>query len=102
MKKSTIPNAVFGLFAGKKPIKKGSTLGLYTGRCIKNKALDKYYTQTGLAPYAVCKSDKDSARCINASYSTDAAPHYANDIKNRRKTNMDIRDVGKKEKKYKL
>lgn len=36
VKKSKIPNAGFGLFAAKKPFKQGETIGLYTGRRVKN------------------------------------------------------------------
>ena len=56
--------------------------------------------KTGLAPYAICESGKDDARCINTSYSTDAAPRYATNKKTLRYTNMDIQDVGKKKKKH--
>ena len=89
-----------GLFAGKIKIKKGTSLGFYTGRRIKNKKLDKYYPETGLAPYAICESGRDDARCINGSYSTNGDPCYANNKKTLRYTNMNIRDVGKKKKKY--
>ena len=84
-----IPNAGFGLFTGKKRIR-GTSLGLYTGRRIRNKKLDKYYPETGLASYAICKSGRDDALCINVSYS--------NHKKSLRHTNMNIQDVGKKEK----
>ena len=83
----------------KKRIKRGTSLGLYTGRRIRNKKLDKYYPETGLAPYTICESRRDDAQCINVSYSTDGAPHYANDKKSLRHTNMNIQD-GKKKKKY--
>ena len=97
IKKSLIPNAGFGLFAGKKKIEKRSSLGLYTGRRIKNRKLDKYYPKTNLALYAICKSGKKNARCINANYSTDSAPRYANDIMSiKKKSNMDIKNVGKR------
>ena len=42
----------------KKKIKKGTSLGLYTRRKIRNQQLDKYYAETNLAPYAICKSGK--------------------------------------------
>ena len=96
VKKSLIPNAGFGLFAGKKTIKKNSSLGLYTGRKIKNKKLDKYYPKTNLAPYAICESGRKNARCVNANYSTDSTPRYANDIMSKKKSNMDIKNVGKR------
>lgn len=96
IKKSLIPNAGLGLFVGKKRVKRRTSLGLYMGRRIINKKLDKYYPKTNLAPYAICKSGKPDAQCINANYSMDAAPRYANDIKSLKKTNMDIRNVGKR------
>ena len=64
----------------KKKIKKRTSLGLYTGRRIKNRKLDKYYPKTNLAPHAICESRRKNAHCINANYSTDSAPQYANDI----------------------
>ena len=88
----------WGYLQEKKRIKRGTSLGLYTGRRIKNKKLDKYYPKTGLAPYAICESRRDNAQCINASYSTDRAPRYTNDKKSLRYTNMNIRDVSKKKK----
>ena len=96
IKRSLIPNAGLGLFAGLKKINKRQSLGYYTGRRIKNKKLDKYYPKTNLAPYAICESGQKNARCINANFSTDAAPRYANDIMSKAKTNMDIRNVGAK------
>ena len=96
VKKSLIPNAGYGLFAGKKTIKKNSSLGLYTGRKIENQKLDKYYPKTNLAPYAICESGAKKARCVNANYSTDSAPRYANDIMSRKKSNMNIKNVGKR------
>ena len=94
IKKSSIPNAGLGLFAGGKKINKKQSLGYYTRRKIKNKSLDKYYPKTNLAPYAICENGRKNARCINANYSTDAASRYANDIMIKKKTNMDIRNVG--------
>ena len=96
IKKSLIPNAGFGLFAGRKKINKSQSLGYYTGRRIKNKALDKYYPKTNLAPYAICESGRKNARCINANFSTDAAARYANDAMSKSKTNMDIKNVGRR------
>ena len=86
IKKSLIPNAGFGLFAGKKKILKNTSLGLYPGRRIKNRNLDKYYPITNLAPYVICESGKKNARCINANYSTDLAPRYTNDIMSKKET----------------
>ena len=99
IKKSLIPNAGLGLFAGKRKINKKQSLGYYSGRRIKKRKLDKYYPKTNLASYAICKSGRKNASCINANYSTDAAPCYANDIMSKAKTNMDIKNVGTK--KYK-
>ena len=48
IKKSTIPNAGLGLFAGKKRIKRGTSLGLYMGWRLRNKKLAKYYPESGL------------------------------------------------------
>ena len=96
IKKSLIPKAGLGLFAGRKKINKSQSLGYYTGRRIKNKYLDKYYPKTNLAPYAICESGRKNARCINANFSTDAAPRYANDIMSKSKTNMDIKNVGRR------
>ena len=96
IKKSSLPNAGLGLFAGRKKINKSESLGYYTGRRIKNKCLDKYYPKTNLAPYAICESGRKNARCINANFSTDAAARYANDAMLKSKTNMDIKNVGKR------
>ena len=74
--------------------KKKTSLGLYTGRRIRNKKLDKY-PKTNLAPYAICESGRKNARCINANYSTDSAPRYANDIMSKKRSNMDIKNIRK-------
>ena len=79
-----------------KKIKRKTSLGLYTGRKIRNAKLDKYYPKTNLAPYAICESGHKNARCINANYSTDSTPRYANDIMSKKRTNMDIKNVGKR------
>ena len=94
IKKSLIPKAGLGLFAGKKKKNKRQSLGYYTSRRIRNKSLDKYYPKTNLAPYAICESGRKNAKCINANFSTDAAARYANDIMSKPKTNMDIKNVG--------
>ena len=93
-----IPKAGLGLFAGKKLIKRKTSLGFYTGRRIRNQKLDKYYPKTNLAPYAICESGRKNAKCINTNYSTDSAPRYANDIMSKKKTNMDMKNVGNRKK----
>ena len=83
IKKSTIPNAGFGLFASKKPFKRGDLIGKYTGRIVKNIALDKTYKKhpkyKGLAPYSLCNSIEDNSWCVNANRSSDGPVRYAND-----------------------
>ena len=49
----------WGYLQEKKRIKRGTSLGLYTSQRIKNKKLDKYYPETGLAPYTICESGRD-------------------------------------------
>ena len=60
--------------------------------------MDKHYPKTNLAPYVICESGRKKARCINANFSTDSAPRYANDITSKKKTNMDIENIGNRRK----
>ena len=93
VKKSDIPNAGFGLFAGRKPIKTGEKIRKYTGGRIRSHKLDKYYGKGKLAPYTYCDSNKRKARCINANLSTDSALTYANDARRHGKQNMMMKNI---------
>ena len=67
VKKSSIPNVGFGLFVGRKTIKRGQKIGKYTGGRIRSHKLDEYYGEGNLA-HAYCDSDERKARCIKANF----------------------------------
>ena len=50
--------------------------------------LDWLYPGNQQAIYAICESDNDDARCINANHSTDTPLRYINDKRNRRRNNV--------------
>ena len=80
IKPSNITNAGKGLFAWKEGFKKGVKISKYTGRRLNKYQMDlKYGDKT--AEYAICNGNK----CVDATYTTDAAARFANDA---RKTNF--------------
>ena len=99
IKKSTIPNSGFGLFASKKAFNRGDLIDKYPGRIIKNKALDRTYKNhpkyKGLAPYSLCDGIEDDSWCVNANRSSDGPVRYAND-KSLNAANMHPKIVNKK------
>jgi hypothetical protein len=77
IKPSNIPNAGKGLFAWKKPIARNTLISKYTGRKLSKKELDKKYGK-GRADYAICNQ---RGRCVDSTYTTDAAARFVNDSK---------------------
>ncbi|CAB4007371.1 SET domain-containing [Paramuricea clavata] len=75
IKPSNVAGAGKGLFAWKKPITRGKLISKYTGRKLSKKELDKKYGD-GVAKYAVCNK---RGRCVDATYTTDAAARFVND-----------------------
>jgi hypothetical protein len=75
IKPSNIPNAGKVLFTWKKPIPRDTLISKYTGRKISKKELDKKYGD-GRADYAVCNK---RGRCVDATYTMDAAARCVND-----------------------
>jgi hypothetical protein len=75
IKPSNIPNAGKVLFTWKKPIPRDTLISKYTGRKISKKELDKKYGD-GRADYAVCNK---RGRCVDATYTMDAAARFVND-----------------------
>jgi hypothetical protein len=72
---SNILSAGKGLFAWKKPIPRNTLISKYTGRKLSKKELDRKYGK-GRADYAVCNQ---RGRCVDATYTTDAAARFVND-----------------------
>jgi hypothetical protein len=77
IKPSNIPNAGKGLFAWKKPIARNTLISKYTGRKLSKKELDQKYGK-GRADYAICNQ---RGRCVDSTYTTDAAARFVNDSK---------------------
>ena len=77
IKPSNIPNAGKGLFAWKKPIPRDTLISKYTGRKLSKKELDQKYGK-GRADYAICNR---RGRCVDSTYTTDAAARFVNDSK---------------------
>ncbi|CAB3985446.1 SET domain-containing [Paramuricea clavata] len=75
IKPSNVAGAGKGLFAWKKPITRGKLISKYTGRKLSKKELDKKYGDD-VAKYAVCNK---RGRCVDATYTTDAAARFVND-----------------------
>ena len=76
IKPSNIANVGKGLFAWKKEFKKGSKISKYTGRRLNKYQIDlKYGDET--AEYAICNDNK----CVDSTYTTDAAARFANDAR---------------------
>jgi hypothetical protein len=75
IKPSNIPNAGKGLFAWKKPIPRDTLISKYTGRKTNKKELDQKYGDRR-ADYAICNK---RGRCLDATYTTDAAARFVND-----------------------
>jgi hypothetical protein len=77
IKPSNIPNAGKGLFAWKKSIPRDTLISKYTGRKTNKKELDKKYGDR-CADYAICNK---RGRCVDSTYTTDAAARFVNDSK---------------------
>ncbi|CAB3977401.1 SET domain-containing [Paramuricea clavata] len=78
VKPSRIIAAGKGLYAWKKTIPRGNTIGKYTGRRLTKKQLDQRYGNDVTAKYAVCNR---RGQCIDSKYTTDGAPRFANDAR---------------------
>ena len=74
IKPSNIPSAGKGLFTWKKSIPRNKLISKYTGRKLSKKEIDRKYKK-GRADYAVCNS---KGRCVDATYTTDAAARFVN------------------------
>ncbi|CAB4013048.1 SET domain-containing [Paramuricea clavata] len=77
IKPSRIIAAGKGLYTWKKSIPRGKIIGRYTGRKLTRKQIDQRYGEN-TATYAVCNP---RGRCIDATYTTDGAPRFANDAR---------------------
>jgi hypothetical protein len=75
IKPSNVAAAGKGLFTWKKPFQRGDIISKYTGRKLTKKQLDKKYSE-GRADYAVCNN---RGRCVDSTYTTDAAARFVND-----------------------
>jgi hypothetical protein len=75
IKPSNIPAAGKGLFTWKKPILRGKLISKYTGRKLSKKEVDQKYGNS-VAKYAICNK---RGRCVDSTYTTDAAARFVND-----------------------
>ena len=95
IKPSTIPNSGFKLFSCKKPFIHYHKLGRYTERVTTSWKFEKPY-KGFTPPNSICKGINANNICINVNQSSDGPLRYPNDIRSRSKTDIGIKDMGKK------